>query len=92
MDGDRIRERDGFPRWVSLAGDGELPDAGGRRMAHRPQTPKDVPTLGPEPQPEDPTMTRANTEQMKHTPWFAKAGAACSIVPIARFVGPTSSR
>jgi type IV secretion system protein VirB4 len=33
-------------------------------------------------------MTRANTEQAKHTPWFAKAGAACSIVPIARFVGP----
>ena len=33
-------------------------------------------------------MTRANTEQMKHIPWFAKAGAACSIVPIARFVGP----
>ncbi len=33
-------------------------------------------------------MTRANTEQFKHTPWFAKAGAACSIVPIARFVGP----
>lgn len=31
-------------------------------------------------------MTRANTEQMKYTPWFAKAGAACSIVPIARFV------
>ena len=31
-------------------------------------------------------MTHANTEQMKHTPWFAKAGAACSIVPIARFV------
>jgi type IV secretion system protein VirB4 len=31
-------------------------------------------------------MTRANTEQLKHTPWFAKAGAACSIVPIARFV------
>ncbi len=27
-------------------------------------------------------MTRANTEQQKHTPWFAKAGAACSIVPI----------
>ena len=26
-------------------------------------------------------MTRANTEQLKHTPWFAKAGAACSIVP-----------
>ena len=34
-------------------------------------------------------MTRANTEQSKHTPWFAKAGAACSIVPIARFVGPS---
>ena len=33
-------------------------------------------------------MTRANTEQLKNTPWFAKAGAACSIVPIARFVGP----
>ena len=33
-------------------------------------------------------MTRANTEQIKHTPWFAKAGAACSIVPIARFVSP----
>jgi type IV secretion system protein VirB4 len=34
-------------------------------------------------------MTRANTNQLKHTPWFAKAGAACSIVPIARFVGPS---
>ncbi len=33
-------------------------------------------------------MTRAKSEQLKHTPWFAKAGAACSIVPIARFVGP----
>ncbi|MGA3132736.1 MAG: type VI secretion protein [Terracidiphilus sp.] len=33
-------------------------------------------------------MTRANTERLKHTPWFAKAGAACSIVPISRFVGP----
>jgi type IV secretion system protein VirB4 len=31
-------------------------------------------------------MTRANTEQQKNTPWFAKAGAACSIVPITRFV------
>jgi len=31
-------------------------------------------------------MTRANTEQAKYVPWFAKAGAACSIVPIARFV------
>jgi type IV secretion system protein VirB4 len=33
-------------------------------------------------------MTRANTKQLKRTPWFAKAGAACSIVPISRFVGP----
>ncbi len=33
-------------------------------------------------------MTRANSEQSKHTPWFAKAGAASSIVPIARFIGP----
>ena len=33
-------------------------------------------------------MTRAKTEQIKHTPWFAKAGAASSIVPISRFVGP----
>ena len=31
-------------------------------------------------------MTRANTEQAKFVPWFAKAGAACSIVSIARFV------
>jgi len=31
-------------------------------------------------------MTHANTEQIKSVPWFAKAGAACSIVPLARFV------
>ena len=31
-------------------------------------------------------MTRANVEQPQSVPWFAKAGAACSIVPIARFV------
>jgi type IV secretion system protein VirB4 len=31
-------------------------------------------------------MTRVNTEQQRYTPWFAKAGAACSIIPIARFV------
>jgi type IV secretion system protein VirB4 len=31
-------------------------------------------------------MTRVNTEQLKYTPWFDKAGTACSIVPIARFV------
>lgn len=34
-------------------------------------------------------MTRANTEQAKFVPWFAKAGVACSIVPIARFVSPS---
>ncbi len=28
------------------------------------------------------------TEQRKHTPWFAKAGAACSIIPICRFPTP----
>jgi DNA-binding transcriptional LysR family regulator len=32
------------------------------------------------------TMTRANAEHIQPVPWFAKAGAACSIVPIARFV------
>ena len=31
-------------------------------------------------------MTRAKCSQAKFVPWFAKAGAACSIVPIARFV------
>ena len=31
-------------------------------------------------------MTRANSEQLKNVPWYAKAGAACSIIPIARFV------
>ena len=33
-------------------------------------------------------MTRANSSQAKFVPWFAKAGAACSIVPISRFIGP----
>lgn len=33
-------------------------------------------------------MTRANSSQAKFVPWFAKAGAACNIVPIARFIGP----
>ena len=32
-------------------------------------------------------MIRANNERRKHVPWFVKAGAACSIVPISRFVG-----
>jgi hypothetical protein len=34
-------------------------------------------------------MIRAKTEQLNHIPWFAKAGAASSIVPISRFVGPS---
>ncbi|WP_263378477.1 VirB4 family type IV secretion system protein [Granulicella paludicola] len=33
-------------------------------------------------------MTRAKTKHLQSVPWFAKAGAACSIVPISRFVGP----
>lgn len=32
-------------------------------------------------------MTRVNRAD-KHTPWFGQAGAACSIIPISRFVGP----
>jgi len=31
-------------------------------------------------------MTHVSTEQQKYTPWFAKAGAACSIIAISRFV------
>src|SRR5579871_5366879 len=31
-------------------------------------------------------MTRVNIEQQKNTPWFARAGAASSIVPLTRFV------
>jgi type IV secretion system protein VirB4 len=34
-------------------------------------------------------MTHADTKQYKLAPWFAKAGAACSIVPISCFVGPS---
>ncbi len=34
-------------------------------------------------------MIRAKTDELNHIPWFAKAGAACSIVPISRFVGPS---
>ncbi|MGI4826941.1 MAG: VirB4 family type IV secretion system protein [Janthinobacterium lividum] len=35
-------------------------------------------------------MTRANAKQQKHTPWYAKAGAACSIIPISRAVGASA--
>ena len=33
-------------------------------------------------------MTRVNTEQTRLMPWFAKAGAATSIVPLSRWVAP----
>ena len=42
-----------FPRRVPNAGDPEFSNTRGRRMADRPQTPKDVSTLGLEPQPEE---------------------------------------
>src|SRR5271170_5067411 len=53
MDGDRIRHGNGFPRRVPNDCHFQFPDDGGRCMAHRPQTPEDVPTMGPEPQPEE---------------------------------------
>ena len=34
-------------------------------------------------------MTLASSEQMKRTPWFAQAGAACSIIPVSRAVSNT---
>ena len=52
MDGDRFRNGNGFPRWVANDCNHQFPHDGGRRMADRPQTSKDVPTLGPESQPE----------------------------------------
>jgi len=54
-------------------------------VADRPQTSEDVRALGLSLS-QSLTMIRVNTEQLKYTPWFAKAGAACSIVPIVRFV------
>lgn len=53
VDGDRIRHGNGFPRGVPDAGDLELSNDGGRSLAHRPQTPKDVSTVGPQPRPEE---------------------------------------
>jgi hypothetical protein len=52
MDGDRIRHGNGFPCWVPNDFHIQFPNDGGRRMAYRPQTPKDVPAMGPQPQPE----------------------------------------
>jgi len=34
-------------------------------------------------------MTRANSEQSRLLPWYAKAGAASSIIPLSRWVSPT---
>ena len=34
-------------------------------------------------------MTRVNPEQARLMPWYAKAGAASSIVPLSRWVSPT---
>ena len=34
-------------------------------------------------------MTLASSEQSKRTPWFAQAGAACSIIPVSRAVSAT---
>ena len=34
-------------------------------------------------------MTRASSEQTRLLPWYAKAGAASSIVPLSRWVSPT---
>lgn len=34
-------------------------------------------------------MTRASSEQSRLLPWYAKAGAASSIVPLSRWVSPT---
>jgi type IV secretion system protein VirB4 len=33
-------------------------------------------------------MTRANSEQSRLLPWYAKAGAATSIIPLSRWVSP----
>jgi hypothetical protein len=52
MDGDRIRHGDGFPRWVTNDRNLQFSHDGGRRLAHRPKTPKNVSTLGPQSQPE----------------------------------------
>ncbi len=34
-------------------------------------------------------MTRVNSEQTRLLPWYAKAGAASSIIPLSRWVSPT---
>ena len=53
MDGDRLRDGNGFPRWVPHAGNRQLSHDGGRSMACRPQTSQDVSALGSQPQPKE---------------------------------------
>ena len=52
MDGDRIRLRNGFPRWVPRGGDDRLSRACRECMDDRSQTPEDVRALGLESKPE----------------------------------------
>ena len=52
MDGDRIRLRNGFPRWVPRRGHDCFSCARRERVADRPQTPEDVRALGLESKPE----------------------------------------
>jgi len=52
MDGDRIRLRNGFPRWVPRGGHDRLSRARCQRVADRSQTPEDVRALGLESEPE----------------------------------------
>ena len=52
MDGDCIRLRNGFPRWVPRRGADRVSVTGRERMANRPQTSEDVRTLGLEFEPE----------------------------------------
>ena len=65
-----------------------LPDPSWGGMAYHPQAPQDVPALGSQPSSRRATMTRVNREQARLMPWYAKAGAASSIVPVSRFVSP----
>ena len=52
LDGDLVCGGNGFPRRISNSYVA-FSDARRRRVAHCPQTPKDVPTLGPKPQPKE---------------------------------------
>ena len=52
MDGDRIRLRNGFPRWVPRGGDDRLSNACRKCMADRSQTSQDVRAVGLKSEPE----------------------------------------